>query len=59
MLTGVPRDKRATYLGYAFYNMDQLKYVKYIRNKVKIVNKEELKGSLDGRARGPLGTPYN
>lgn len=58
MYTGVPRNKYAVNLGYAFHNMDYSRFEKYISKRVKILSKEELAGSLDGRRRGPLGTPY-
>ena len=55
--TGLPRDNTAVGLGNIFYDMDQSDFEKFIRKKVKIMKKEELYGSLDGRARGVLGTP--
>ncbi len=57
--TGLPKNKYAVDLGYKFYNIDYDDFEKYISERVKILSKEELTGSLDGRRRGPLGTPYN
>jgi hypothetical protein len=57
-ITGIPRDKKTTYLGYAFYNMGESKFPKFVRKKVKIIKEEELKGHLDERERGLGGTPY-
>jgi hypothetical protein len=59
VVTAIPKDKNAVHLGYAFYNMHQSKFEKYIRNRVRIVSKGELTGSLDGRVRGIMGTPHN
>jgi hypothetical protein len=56
--TGLPRDNTAVDLGNIFYDMDQSDFEKFIRKKVKILKKEELYGSLDGRARGVLGTSF-
>ena len=56
-LTGLPRENTAVDLGNIFYDMDQSDFEKFIRKKVRILKKEELHGSLDGRARGVLGTP--
>jgi hypothetical protein len=56
----IPRGTRILdRLGDAFYNTDNDKFAKMLHTKVKVVRKEEFRGSLDGKKRGILGTPVD
>lgn len=56
----IPKDTRMLdRLGYAFFNTRHDKFAKMLQNKVKVVRKEEFKGSLDGKKRSILGTPLD
>jgi hypothetical protein len=39
--------------------MEEKKFARVLREKVRISKKEEGAGSLDGRSRGPSGIPYD
>lgn len=56
--TAVPKNRNYVDMGYTFY-MNYDDFIKNIRKTVKNLKKQELTGSLDGRSRGPLGTPID
>ena len=58
-ITAVPLDNTITYHGHFFYTTEEKEFAKLFRKTVRVVKKEELKGSMDGRSRGPLGTPLD
>ncbi|HOE18725.1 MAG TPA: hypothetical protein PK344_15065 [Syntrophorhabdaceae bacterium] len=61
-VTGTPYEKTKMYLNRSSLCVDLMvteNFQKNIRKKVKVINDERLRGSLDGRARGPLGNPMS
>lgn len=58
-ITGIPRDKKLTNLGYNFYHGRDDDIDEFLQKKVRVIKKDIVYGDLDGRARGPLETPYN
>ena len=58
-ITAVPRDNTICYFGYCSLFMEDEAFAKMLREKVRIIKKEEWEGSLDGRDRGPGGNPLD
>ncbi len=61
-VTGTPFEKVKMYLNRSSLCVDLMfteNFHRNIRKNVKIIEKKRLRGSLDGRARGTLGTPMS